>query len=164
MLRLMIQVSSPSGELCLLWFPRDANKEEILGIFQIKTGLSLIVQSVTKFSSNCIVSKYFKSKTLSLKKPWKQENRLCRLKICLNKQWNLYSYKSILGYSHTFNFSLSSCINCCPSMFIAVNSVIYCSMFIPINQWHTCWVVHSEIGLLCHWFCFPVVVNSSSNA
>lgn len=134
----MTDVSSPFGELCLLQFPQDTNKEEILGTFLIKNGLSLIIQSITKFSSHCIVSKYFKSKTLSLKKPSKQENRLCRLKICLNKRRNLYSYKSIRGYYHTFNFSLSSCINCCPSTFMAVNSVMYCSMFIPINQWQTC--------------------------
>lgn len=62
----------------------------------------------------------------------------------------------------TFNLSLSRCMIWWPSTPLAVNSGVYWSMFMPINQWQTCWLFHSRAGRFCHWYSFPVGSGSSS--
>lgn len=63
----------------------------------------------------------------------------------------------------TLSFSPSKQSSCVPSTPLAVNSAAYWSMSMDTNHRHTCWLLHSRMGRLCHRLLLMVGTGSPSN-
>ena len=75
----------------------------------------------------------------------------------VRKEWhpvtNVFYVNSWAGNIVTFILFVSKLTNCMPVTDFSVNSGMYLSISIPINQFRTCSTFHSAIGQDWNWFC-----------